>query len=340
MNSVIVTGGAGFIGSALVRALLASGVERVVTLDRLTYAGTLDNLAELASDPRHVFAKLDIADGEGVSALLRTYAPRAVLHLAAESHVDRSIDAPATFAVTNTLGTVHLLDRVLAWWRTLPSGAQSAFRFVHVSTDEVYGSLGPSGAFTEASPYAPNSPYAASKAAADHFVRAFHRTYGLPVVTTNCCNNYGPRQHPEKLLPRMILRALHGGALPVYGDGANVREWLWVEDHCAGLIAALERGRVGEVYAFGGGEERTTLEVVHAVCDAVCELADPETPPRDRVRLVSDRPGHDRRYALDSSRARAELGWAPRVRFADGLRRTVTWYLANPEWVARVSGGA
>lgn len=340
MPTLLVTGGAGFIGSALVRRLIRETTYTVVTVDKLTYAGNLDSIAEVADDPRHRFERVDVADAAAVARVFADHDPDGVIHLAAETHVDRSIDGPAEFLRTNVLGTATLLDAALAHWRARGGGPE-AFRFHHVSTDEVYGALGPTGAFTEASPYAPNSPYSATKAASDHLVRAWHHTYGLPVVTTNCSNNYGPYQFPEKLIPLTILHALAGRALPVYGRGEHVRDWLHVDDHADALLAVYERGRTGETYAIGGGAERRNVDVVRALCALLDELApDPEGPHARRMTFVADRPGHDARYAIDAAKIARELGWAPRETFETGLRKTVAWYLANRAWWERVQSGA
>jgi dTDP-glucose 4,6-dehydratase len=345
MSSLLVTGGAGFIGSNFIRLALRPGVERVINLDKLTYAGNLENLAGL--DPeRHLFVQGDIGDRPTVSALLRQHRPRAVLNFAAESHVDRSIDGPGAFVQTNIVGTFELLEAArahLAWLRGQGLDDEArAFRFLHVSTDEVFGSLGPTGAFSEQSPYAPNSPYAASKASADHLVRAYHETYGLPTLTTNCSNNYGPYQFPEKLIPLMIHNALEGKPLPVYGDGKNVRDWLYVEDHAEAILRVLDGGVPGQTYAIGGRSERTNLEIVHTLCDLLDELAPPlaSGPRRGLVRHVADRPGHDRRYAIDPSRVEGELGWRPAHTFDEGLRATVRWYLEHRGWCARIHDGS
>jgi dTDP-glucose 4,6-dehydratase len=341
MQTWLVTGGAGFIGGCFVRQVVAQRRARVVNLDKLTYAGNLDSLAEIRDDPLHVFVQGDIGDPALVGELLRSHRPTAVVNFAAESHVDRSIDGPRAFLQTNVVGTFDLLASTRAYWEALPEPERGAFRFLHVSTDEVYGSLGPAGKFTETTPYAPNSPYSASKAASDHFVRAFHHTYGLPVLTTNCSNNYGPYQFPEKLIPLVTLNALEGKPVPVYGDGGNTRDWLFVEDHCRALLTVLDRGRVGEVYNVGGDSERTNLEVVRAICAAVDEARPglPHAPCTSLIRFVKDRPGHDRRYAIDADKIRAELGWRPSVAFEQGLRQTVAWYLSRPDWVAKVSSG-
>ena len=341
---LLVTGGAGFIGSNFVLQQLAerSDVERVVNLDLLTYAGNLANLRAVEKDERHVFVEGDIGDSELIAKLLAEHAIDAVLNFAAESHVDRSIEGPAAFIETNVVGTLNLLECALKYWRSLTETARAEFRFLHVSTDEVYGSLGAQGRFTETTPYAPNSPYSASKAASDHLVRAFHHTYGLPTLTTNCSNNYGPFQFPEKLVPLIIQKALAGEPLPVYGDGRNVRDWLFVLDHCAAIRSVLERGRVGEVYNVGGDAERENLEVVHRICD----LLDARTPltdgpaRRDLIRFVPDRPGHDRRYAIDASKIRDELGWQPQESFESGIARTLDWYLRHQEWCAHIRDGS
>jgi len=337
----LVTGGAGFIGGNFVLDAVWSGV-RVVNLDALTYAGNLDTLASLERHPGHVFVKGDIGDGALVASLLREHRPDAVINLAAESHVDRSIDGPAAFVQTNVVGTLALLEATRDYWRALDAPTRDAFRFLHVSTDEVYGTLGETGKFTEQTPYAPNSPYSASKAASDHLVRAFHHTYGLPVLTTNCSNNYGPYQFPEKLIPLVIAKALAGEPLPVYGDGLNVRDWLYVGDHCSAIRRVLEAGRVGETYNVGGDAERTNIAVVKAIC-ALLDARRPLADGRARESLityVTDRPGHDRRYAIDSSKLQRELGWAPTVTFEQGLARTIDWYLDNQPWVQRVIDGS
>lgn len=338
----LVTGGAGFIGSNFVRYLVTQGEVRVVNLDKLTYAGNLDSLADVIDNPNHLFVQGSIEDRKLVSELLEQYHPDAVVNLAAESHVDRSIDGPADFIQTNILGTFELLEATRAYWYSLSGTEKDRFRFLHVSTDEVYGSLGSVGFFTEESPYRPNSPYSASKAAADHLVRAYHHTYGLPVLTTNCTNNYGPYQFPEKLIPLMILNALELKPLPVYGDGQNVRDWLYVEDHCRALVIVLEKGRPGEVYNIGGNNEKTNLQIVHAICDILDELrprADGKSY-REQITFVEDRPGHDRRYAIDAGKIRRELGWVPRESFETGLQKTVQWYLDNLEWCRRVQDGS
>ncbi|MCO6458157.1 MAG: dTDP-glucose 4,6-dehydratase [Pirellulaceae bacterium] len=340
--TILVTGGAGFIGSCFVRQWLSDeSPEPLVVLDKLTYAGNLDSLPALDSSPRLAFQLGDVADGRLLAELLRRHDVRAVVHFAAESHVDRSIDGPAPFVQTNVVGTFQLLEATLEYWLQLPEPRRSAFRLVHVSTDEVYGSLGDQGRFCERSPYAPNSPYAASKAAADHFVRAYQRTYGLPAIITNCSNNYGPYQFPEKLIPLVTLNALEGRPLPVYGDGGHVRDWLHVEDHCRALRLALERGEPGEVYNLGGNCELANLEVVRAICRTVDRLRPdlPHLPCEVLIRFVPDRPGHDRRYAVDSSKAEQRLGWRRKHDFTSGLEMTVRWYLEHGDWVRRVTSG-
>ena len=343
MSTLLVTGGAGFIGGNFVlRSLAKDSRLRIVNLDLLTYAGNLDTLRSLAGVDRHVFVRGDIADPGLVSELFERHQPDAIVNFAAESHVDRSIDGPAAFVQTNVVGTLNLLQCALDWWKTRPEPEQAAFRFLHVSTDEVYGSLGASGAFLETTPYAPNSPYAASKAGSDHLVRAFHHTYGLPVVTTNCSNNYGPYQFPEKLIPLMILNALELKPLPVYGDGLQVRDWLFVNDHVDAINTALARGVPGEVYNIGGLSERTNMQVVEAICDVLDQRRpDPRFGSRRRlVEHVTDRPGHDRRYAIDCSKLMNETGWRPSLAFEAGLQQTVDWYLENTGWVERVRDGS
>src|SRR6266511_6009360 len=334
---ILVTGGAGFIGANFVLDWCAQSAEPVVNLDKLTYAGNLGNLESLAGNRNHVFVRGDIGDRAAVGVLLARYRPRAIVNLAAESHVDRSIHEPAAFIATNIVGTFNLLDEVRAYWSALPGAERDAFRFLHVSTDEVYGSLGPRDpAFSESTAYAPNSPYSASKAGSDHLVRAYHHTYGLPTLTTNCSNNYGPRQFPEKLIPLMIHNAVAGKPLPVYGDGLNVRDWLYVGDHCAALRIVLERGRPGETYNIGGNAEMTNLDVVRILCRIVSELR----PGRDYAALmtfVKDRAGHDRRYAIDATKIRRDLGWAPAETFESGLARTVRWYLDNEALLSAVT---
>lgn len=343
MKTYLVTGGAGFIGSNFVLAQRNRWKVRVVNLDLLTYAGNLMNLESLHNDPEHIFVKGDIGDRGVVRNILEKYQPCAVVNFAAESHVDRSIDGPEDFIQTNVVGTFHLLEELRRYWNSLPQQEKDAFRFLHVSTDEVYGSLGPADhPFTEQTPYAPNSPYSASKAASDHLVRAYHHTYGMPMLTTNCSNNYGPRQFPEKLIPLIILNALNGEALPIYGDGLNVRDWLYVEDHCEALRVVLERGRVGEIYNIGGSCEKTNVAVVNIICDLLDELRSdsPYMPHSSLMTFVKDRPGHDRRYAIDISRIQEELGWSPRETFDTGLKKTIQWYLENSEWVESVQTGA
>ena len=340
--SILVTGGAGFIGSNFVLDWLAQSDEPVINLDVLTYAGNLANLASLNGDERHVFAHGDIRDREMVDKLLATHRPRAIVHFAAESHVDRSIHGPDAFIKTNVEGTFKLLESARAYWTGLDSDAKAAFRFHHVSTDEVYGSLAADApAFTETHPYEPNSPYSASKAASDHLVRAWHHTYGMPVVTTNCSNNYGPFHFPEKLIPLMIVNALAGKPLPIYGDGLQVRDWLYVGDHCSAIRAVLAGGRVGEVYNIGGWNEKPNRDIVHTVCALLDELRpDPAGPYSRLITHVKDRPGHDRRYAIDARKIERELGWRPAETFETGIRKTVQWYLDHADWVAQVQSGA
>ena len=339
---ILVTGGAGFIGANFILDWLRLHDEPVLNLDKLTYAGNLASLAGLQGDARHVFVRGDIGDRGLVARLLTEYRPRAILNFAAESHVDRSIHGPEDFIQTNVVGTFHLLEAARAYWSSLPGGERDAFRFLHVSTDEVYGSLGPHNApFTESTPYAPNSPYSASKAASDHLVRASRHTYGLPTLTTNCSNNYGPFQFPEKLIPLMILNALQGKPLPVYGDGMNVRDWLYVTDHCAAIRAVLDRGRPGETYNVGGWNEMPNIEIVNTVCALLDALRpDPAGPHARLIAHVQDRPGHDRRYAIDAGKIHRELGWKPAETFATGIRKTVGWYLDNAAWIEQVSSGA
>ena len=340
-QTIFVTGGAGFIGSAVVRRLVGAGFRRVVTLDALTYAGHRENLESVARAPNHRFAHLDINDADGVRKLFDEERPDAVVHLAAETHVDRSIDGPEAFVQTNVAGTQRLLEAARRHHASLEGAERERFRFLHVSTDEVYGSLGPNDdAFTEASPYRPRSPYAASKAGADHLARAYHATFGLPVMVTNCSNNYGPYQYPEKLIPLTILRALAGERVPVYGDGGNVRDWLHVEDHVTGLLAVLDRGRPGETYLLGGANERTNLEVVRAVLTTLEGLLSDGISRQNLIAFVPDRPGHDFRYAVDAAKAHEELGWRPRYTFEDGMAATVRWYLENTAWCDAVTAGA
>jgi dTDP-glucose 4,6-dehydratase len=338
---ILVTGGAGFIGSNFVLEWLGQSDEPVVNLDALTYAGNTENLASLAGDHRHVFVRGDICDRPLLDRLLAEHRPRAIVHFAAESHVDRSIHGPAEFIRTNVQGTFTLLEAARAFWATLPAPDKAAFRFLHVSTDEVYGTLGRDDpAFCESDTYEPNSPYSASKAASDHLVRAWHHTYGLPVLTTNCSNNYGPFHFPEKLIPLMIVNALAGKPLPVYGDGQQVRDWLYVKDHCAAIREVLARGRVGETYNVGGWNEKPNVEIVETVCALLDEMRpDPQGPYRRLVTHVTDRPGHDRRYAIDARKIERELGWRPKETFETGLRKTVRWYLDHAGWVERVQTG-
>ncbi len=349
MESIVVTGGAGFIGSNFVRLALKETADRVVVVDKLTYSGHRASLADCERDPRFAFVEADIADAPAMRAVFETHRPRAVLNFAAETHVDRSIDGPGAFIQTNVTGTYVLLEAARAHVAALPEGARGRFRFLHVSTDEVYGTLGEDGLFSEDTPYAPNSPYAASKAAADHLVRAWHETYGLPTLLTNCSNNYGPYQFPEKLIPLMILNALEGKPLPIYGDGGNVRDWLHVEDHCKGILLVLERAAPGSKYNIGGGNEKRNIEIV----DLLCSILDRERPVSGNAAFsskgmtsysqlktfVRDRPGHDRRYAIDANKIRRDLGWSPSYSFEEGLLRTVRWYLANHEWCAAVQAG-
>ncbi len=340
---ILVTGGAGFIGANFVRDWLAQTGEPVLNLDKLTYAGNPENLAPLQGDARHVFVQGDIGDATLVTQLLAQHQPRAVLNFAAESHVDRSIHGPEDFIQTNVVGTMRLLQSVRAYWQGLGEVRQAAFRFLHVSTDEVYGSLAPTeAAFTEVHKLEPNSPYSASKAASDHLVRAWHHTYGLPVLTTNCSNNYGPLHFPEKLIPLLIVNALAGKPLPVYGDGLQVRDWLYVTDHCSAIRRVLEAGRVGEIYNVGGWNEKPNIEIVHTVCALLDELRPKSDGSRYQTQIayVQDRPGHDRRYAIDASKIERELGWKPSETFESGIRKTVQWYLANPAWVTHVQSGA
>ena len=336
----LVTGGAGFIGSAVVRRLVRDGAS-VVNVDKLTYAGNLDSLASIADRPNYRFERVDICDAAEVRRLFEQYAPAAVIHLAAESHVDRSIDGPGEFIQTNVVGTFTLLQEARRFWSTLAAPARDRFRFLHISTDEVFGSLGETGWFTEQTAYDPSSPYSASKASSDHLVRAWHHTYKLPTLVTNCSNNYGPYQFPEKLIPLTILNALEGKPLPVYGKGENVRDWLYVDDHAEALLTVLQKGAVGETYAIGGHNERRNIDVVRTICALVDELAPNEKiGPREKlITFVTDRPGHDLRYAIDASRIERELGWAPRETFETGLRKTVQWYLENREWWERVRSG-
>ncbi len=343
MQKILVTGGAGFIGSNFVLDWRATSDQAVVNVDALTYAGNLQNLSSLASDPHHIFVQADIADSARIAALLAEHQPRAVIHFAAESHVDRSIHGPEAFIQTNIVGTFRLLEAVRSYWSALSPDQKQAFRYLQVSTDEVYGSLAPGApAFTEAHTYAPNSPYSASKAASDHLVRAYHHTYGLPTLTTNCSNNYGPYHFPEKLIPLMIVNALAGKNLPVYGDGMQIRDWLYVRDHCSAIRRILEAGKVGEVYNIGGWNEKPNIEIVKTICTLLDELR-PKTDGTsyaNQITTVQDRPGHDRRYAIDASKIHAELGWKPAESFDSGIRKTVQWYLDHPDWVANVQNGS
>ncbi len=339
MKTYLITGGAGFIGSNLVILARRKGI-RVINLDLLTYAGNLRNLDPIKDDPEHIFIKGDIGDRKLVREILKKYNPECVINLAAESHVDRSIEDPEKFIKTNILGTFHLLDECYRYWLHLEDKKKERFRFLHVSTDEVYGSLDPDDPpFTENSRYAPNSPYSASKAAADHLVRAYNRTYGFPSIITNCSNNYGPRQFPEKLIPLMILNAIEGKPLPIYGDGMNIRDWIYVEDHCEALLLVAEKGIPGEVYNIGGRCEKTNLEIVKTICRIIDEICPEKAPHESLIRFVKDRPGHDRRYAIDCSKIEKELGWKPKETLETGLRKTVEWYLKNPDWVRSVKTG-
>ncbi len=341
-NTILVTGGAGFIGANFVLAWLEVAGTPVINLDKLTYAGNLENLASVADDPKHIFVQGDIGDRDLVRQLLTEHRPYAIVNFAAESHVDRSIHGPEDFVQTNVVGTFHLLEEVRAYWSALNASERERLRFLHVSTDEVYGSLGSDDpAFTETTAYAPNSPYSASKAASDHLVRAYHHTYGLPVLTTNCSNNYGSYQFPEKLIPLVLMNALAGKPLPIYGDGSNVRDWLYVSDHCSAIRTVLNKGRVGETYNIGGCNEKTNLQVVHTLCD----ILDSEKPRADgesyrsQITYVKDRPGHDRRYAIDAGKIEQELAWTPAETFETGIRKTVRWYLENQAWVEHVASG-
>jgi dTDP-glucose 4,6-dehydratase len=349
-QTLLLTGGSGFIGTNMVRLLLDSGMYRIINLDALTYAANPFSLEDLESNPDYEFVRGNITDRELVSTLFSKYRPAGVMHLAAESHVDRSIVSADDFVQTNVVGTYTLLEAARLYWNGLSAEEKKNFRFLHVSTDEVFGSLGSEGYFSEETPYAPNSPYSASKAASDHFVRAYYHTYGLPTIITNCSNNYGPYQFPEKLIPLMIMNALSGKPLPVYGDGSNVRDWIYVDDHCRAVKLAYEKGRPGEVYTVGAGNEQKNLNLVHKICDVLDDVAPPVELPelrergltsyRDLIRFVTDRPGHDRRYAIDSTKIGRELGWQPEVGFEAGLRRTIEWYLSNPKWVDQASGGS
>lgn len=339
MNKILVTGGAGFIGSAVVRQLIAETDAIVINVDKLTYAGNLQSLVSVADNPRYHFEHVDICDASEVARLFSEHRPDAVMHLAAESHVDRSISGSAAFIQTNIIGTFTLLEAARTYWNTLSPASKSTFRFHHISTDEVYGSLGKTGFFTEETAYQPNSPYSASKASSDHLVRSWHHTYGLPVVTTNCSNNYGPYHFPEKLIPLVILNAVAGKPLPIYGKGDNIRDWLYVDDHARALRLVLRKGKVGEVYNIGGWNEKTNLEVVHAICAILDELRPQGAPHARLISHVQDRPGHDQRYAIDAGKIARELGWTPMETFDTGLRKTVAWYLSNTEWVQGVTSG-
>jgi dTDP-glucose 4,6-dehydratase len=340
-NTIVVTGGAGFIGSNFVNAWVKQGLGKVVNLDKLTYAGNLENLSEIQGNENHVFVQADIGDSKVIADLLKQHQPKAVVNFAAESHVDRSIHAPGEFIQTNIVGTFNMLEEVRAYWGALSADDKDNFRFLHVSTDEVYGSLSASDpAFKETNPYEPNSPYSASKAASDHLVRAYHHTYGMPMLTTNCSNNYGPYHFPEKLIPLVIHNALKGKDLPIYGNGSNVRDWLFVGDHCTAIRRVLEAGKVGETYNIGGWNEKTNLDVVHTLCD----ILDQEKPKangsyRDQITYVQDRPGHDQRYAIDATKIERELGWKPAETFETGIQKTVKWYLDNEGWVENVTSG-
>jgi len=340
MKRIVVTGGAGFIGSAVIRQLLAETDAFVINVDKLTYAANLASLPGAVESGRYAFERVDICDGEEVRRVLATHKPDAVMHLAAESHVDRSIDGPGEFIQTNVVGTFRLLDAARGYWSSLPEAEKSAFRFHHVSTDEVFGSLGESGLFTETTAYDPNSPYSASKASSDHLVRAWRETYGLPVVLTNCSNNYGPYQFPEKLIPLVILKGLSGQPLPVYGKGDNIRDWLYVEDHARALRLVLERGVVGESYNIGGFNERKNIDVVRAICALLDEFRPTGAPHDKLITHVTDRPGHDHRYAIDATKIERELGWRPLETFETGIRRTVEWYLSNEPWWRAVLDGS
>ena len=339
MKKILVTGGAGFIGSAVIRQFINDTDSSVVNVDKLTYAGNLQSLASVSSNPRYSFEQVDICDAGELARVFREHQPDAVMHLAAESHVDRSISGPAAFIQTNIVGTYTLLEAARNHWNSLDAQRKSAFRFHHISTDEVYGSLGDSGFFTEKTAYEPNSPYSASKASSDHLVRAWHHTYGFPVVTTNCSNNYGPYHFPEKLIPLVILNAVNGKPLPIYGKGDNIRDWLYVDDHARALRLVLERGKLGETYNIGGWNEKTNLEVVHSICTILDDLHPQGAPHTKLITYVADRPGHDKRYAIDANKIANDLGWKPQENFESGLRKTVEWYLANDAWVKGVTSG-
>lgn len=342
MKRLIVTGGAGFVGSAVIRRLIETHEVQVLNLDKLTYAGNLESLASIEKSPKYQFVKADICNRNVVKKVFDDFKPSGIMHLAAESHVDRSIDGPSDFIQTNIIGTYTLLEIARAYWNNLPEPGKSIFKFHHVSTDEVYGSLGESGLFTEDTPYKPNSPYSASKASSDHLVRAWHKTYGLPTITTNCSNNYGPYHFPEKLIPLMILNALEGKPLPVYGKGENIRDWLFVEDHAEALITVFEKGRIGETYNIGGNNEKKNIEVVKTICKLLDELAPLKDGKsyEDQITFVADRPGHDLRYAMDFTKITTELGWKPKETFESGIRKTVSWYLENQTWCKHVQNGS
>jgi dTDP-glucose 4,6-dehydratase len=340
MKKILITGGAGFIGSALVRHIISSTGDAVVNVDKLTYAGNLQSLVSVAENDRYCFEHVDICDAAEVARVFQQHQPDAVMHLAAESHVDRSITGPADFIQTNIVGTYTLLEAARNYWNSLDADKKAQFKFHHISTDEVYGTLGEDGLFTEETAYEPNSPYSASKASSDHLVRAWHHTFGLPVVTTNCSNNYGPYHFPEKLIPLVILNAVNGKPLPIYGKGDNIRDWLYVEDHARALYLVMNEGKLGETYNIGGWNEKTNLEVVHAICAALDELRPQNAPHADLITFVKDRPGHDQRYAIDASKIERELGWKPQETFDTGLRKTVEWYLTNDAWVNGVTSGA
>lgn len=338
MKTYLVTGGAGFIGSNFVLEAIAAGI-RVVNLDALTYAGNRNNLTSLEGNEQHIFVQGDIGDGPLVARLLREYDVDALVHFAAESHVDRSIDGPAVFIQTNVMGTFSLLEQALSYWKECRDSDPQRFHFLHVSTDEVYGSLGDTGFFTEETPYAPNSPYSASKASSDHLVRAYHHTFGLPVLTTNCSNNYGPFQFPEKLIPVIMLKALRGDAIPIYGDGSNIRDWLYVTDHCQAILRVLEQGQLGETYNVGGNNEKTNLEVCRYICSLLDEMVPKDGAYADQITFVKDRPGHDKRYAIDARKIKEHLDWEPAETFETGMRKTVRWYLDHMDWCENILSG-
>lgn len=336
----LVTGGAGFIGGNFVLRQVLKNDRKIINLDKLSYAGNLDTLSQIADHPNHQFVHGDITNTTLIAQLLQAHQPDVIVHFAAESHVDRSIEGPQVFIETNVMGTFNMLQQAWLYYQTLSESKKQSFRFLHVSTDEVYGSLGPTGAFTETTPYAPNSPYSASKASSDHLVRAYYHTYGLPVLTTNCSNNYGPFQFPEKLIPLMIDKALHDEPMPIYGDGKNVRDWLYVEDHCRAIETVIAQGRLGEVYNVGGNEERQNVEIVNTVCQLLDEMHPGNTAKSDLITYVKDRPGHDQRYAIDASKLLNELGWQPKETFKSGIHKTIQWYLDNQQWVNRVKDGS